>query len=199
MSYEIELPESTEVGGFISEPGWYHLSIEGVNEEPTKANGEMMDGFAVDVLALAASAESQVGKTKPITFFNPKLSSRDQGEFARKKIARLFLATGLMDDSDKGKSKVFELTDMEGSQFITKMEWDDDDHKYVGISFAEIYHVDDPIVKDVPKDKAALGMIPPTLRKSAGGKPIQERKKGGRGKAAKSKTTTKPSVNIEDL
>lgn len=175
------------VGGFLREPGTYHFCILDTTENPTNKDGQLIDNAAFRIVCdtLAGTAPGQEQKQCEITFFWPKPADKNEGAFNRKKIDRFLLAVGLMKEEDKDKEIEFDIQKAVGRQFIAKMELDDEEHKYLRLSFAELYHVDDPAVKTIPKDEDALKLIHPSLRK-IGAKPATT---PARGRAAKEAAT----------
>jgi hypothetical protein len=79
------------------------------------------------------------------------------------------------------------------------------------MAYCNVYHVDDPRVKDWPKDAIALGLLPATLRKKA--EEFETKKPGGgNGGSTTAGQTAKPTappsqpaagnqaaVNLDDL
>ena len=65
------------------------------------------------------------------------------------------------------------------------------------LRYANVWHVDNPVVKDVPKCKEHLKLLPPALRKTA----KDFAKHGAAGTAAKSPPTTptKPAAAAETV
>ena len=145
-------------GKFLSAEGWYHLVVTSATDTPTKRDGTIISGaaFRVDCTVAAGTSPNCQDKQCDITFFAPKASSKDGGEFSRKVIDRAFLAMNAIDPTGKNKTVSIEATDLVGQQFIAKFSKDD---KYLSLDGANIYHVDDPEVKDQPKNEAVLNII----------------------------------------
>ena len=144
-------------GGFVSEEGLYHMVIVDVQEQPTNSKGYSIDNVFCKVFTsvLASSVEGQRDKAFSEIFFLPKPDAKS--DFVAKKITRLLLATNLMGIDQLGEDVDVNLDDMKGAQLMLKIE--KNEGGYAQISFADIYHVDDPDVKGWPKDEAALAMI----------------------------------------
>ena len=153
--------EDFSAGGFLDEPGWYHLVVVDVSAPPTKRDGSLIDNgfFSLHVQVLTGSVSGQEEKTTTLTFFHPRDTDKDGGEFRRKVNDRAFLATGILRPEDKGKQVSIDLDAMRGRQIIAKLEKSKDE-KYLQLAFSEIYHVDDPAVKSTPKSADALKLIP---------------------------------------
>lgn len=177
-----------QTGGFLKEPGTYHFCIVDAVENPTNKDGALIDNaaFRIYAEALAGTAPGQENKQCDIIFFWPKPSDKNEGAFNRKKIDRFLLAIGLMQEEDKDKELDIDIGKAVGKQFIAKMELDED-NKFLRVSFADIYHVDDPAIKTVPKSESGLKLIHPSLRK-IGEKPSG--KPGRNGSARKTKAAT---------
>jgi hypothetical protein len=192
-----------QTGGFLKEPGTYHFIITGMEETPTKRDGSMIDNaaFRIALEALDGTFAGCKGKTCDMIFFHPKPGGKNDGAFARKKMDRFFLAVGLISDDDKDKEVDIDLNLAVGRQFVAKMELDDDG-KFLQLSFADIFHVDDPSVGQVPKCKESLAIIAPSLRR-IGEQPKKD--KGGKDKPAtgakkeEKKGPTKPVDEEFDL
>lgn len=174
-------------GGFLSEPGTYHFCITDATESPTNKSGALIDNaaFRVTVEALGGTAAGQENKCCDLLFFHPKPTDKNEGAFARKKIDRFLLAVGLVGDDDKDREVDIDLAKCVGRQFVAKMEADEDNARFLRVAFADIYHVDDPAVKAVPKNEAALKLIPASLRK-IGSQPVKPAASKSNGAAAKS-------------
>jgi hypothetical protein len=197
MSFSWQTGDDVNTGGkFLSEPGTYHLAVTAVDENVTNKDGQLIDNaaFRIHVEVLDGTVAGQKEKTKDIIFFHPKPSQANGGAFARKRIDRLFLAANLMGmDAVGGKEVVFDLSKMVGQQIVAKFQMDDD-NKYVELAFADIFHVDDLAVKDIPKDKAMMALIPSGCRWPSGKAPGADDAE----KAAASQVQ-KPAVDVESL
>lgn len=165
MSFVFDAPEvdDFESGGlWLSEPGTYHCSVSEVNESPTNKDGEPLDGFKVKLTALAGTVADQKERTVNLLFFNPNMSSKDGGKFARRKQAKFLYATGLLNENQLGQRVEIDLQHALGRQVIATLE---KDGNFLQLSYDNIYHVDDPQASKFPKDEAALRLIPKELRR----------------------------------
>lgn len=164
-------------GGFLQEPGTYHFCVIDCTEEVIDAKGSIVDNaaFRASLEVLAGTSPGQEKKTCDMLFFHPKPSDKNEGAFARKKIDRFLLAVGLIEENAKGQGVDIDMTTAIGRQFVAKMEQDEKNPKYLRLSFADIFHVDDEAVKAIPKCEAMLRQIPARLRKigAAQNKPVQ--------------------------
>jgi hypothetical protein len=199
-TYGFDAPATADAGGsFLSTPGWYHFLIIEMNDSPKKGDGGLLDGFKVTANVLDGSPRSDDGKQCSevdkhcgIMFFSPSMSARDGGEFARKKIARFFLATNLMKSDQLGNKIDVNLQDAIGEQFVAKIDITEDG-RYCELSFAEIYHIDDAKVRDIPKSTDEIAHIPPENRLTNGKAAAPKRK-------AKAKPKPQPAVAaIDDI
>lgn len=173
MSYSYESGGDLSTGGkFLRDEGTYHFFIVAVDERPTKRNGDLINNaaFRVSLEVLKGTAEGQKGKLADILFFNPTISATSDGSFAKKKLDLFFLATAMRSESElseKGRKQEIELADLVGRQFVAKfhIEKDDNGKDQIGLCFADMWHVDDSAVANIPKDADALAMIDPKLRR----------------------------------
>lgn len=169
MGMSFDAPEDLSGGDSnrLSEPGTYHLVITNVCEGEGP-NGKPCDGFTFEADVLAGTVEGCAGKTVKETIFAPNMKSSDDAQkMSRKRLAAFFIATDVMTPDQLGKSVNIEVSAAVGKQLVAEfdrqMEKDAAGKytvpsKYIQISYANIYHVDDPDIKDIPKSKDALGM-----------------------------------------
>lgn len=150
---------------FLETPGVYHLVIKDVNDRPTKKGGQLIDNaaFRVDCEVLAGTTEGQEEKSIGITYFYPKSTSKDGGDFATKKIDRFFLAVGVIQEGDQGQDVNIELNDIIGRQFIAKLDYGQDG-KHLEVSYTDTWHVDDKAASAFPKEPEALKLLPASQR-----------------------------------
>lgn len=172
MSFVLETTE--DIGGsasdqYLSEPGTYHCVITSVaeNEGP---KGNPIDGFTVGLAVLDGTVGGQKDKSTNLCLFSPDESKSDKlQEWAKKKQTAFAIAAGLLDLSKKLGGKVaIDLSEAVGRQIVLTFE----NNEYEGktrlqLSYANIYHVDDPRAAKFPKDKEALSLIDKSLRKPA--------------------------------
>jgi len=193
--FESEMPADVETGGnFLSAEGSYHMVVLDADPRPTDSKGNLMMAFRVHCSVLAGTVDGQKGKEIDLTFFNPKLTQKNQGEFAKKKQARFWLATGLAERDSKVIKASF--ADARGRHFVARLE-KDENGKYLQLSYLEIYHIDDPEVASVPKDQAAIDALPPDQRR-IGAKPATKPDAGNGEYSAASPAPVK-QTSIDDL
>lgn len=169
MSFALETTE--DVGGsgsdqYLNEPGTYHMVVTSVaeNEGP---KGNPIDGFTVGLSVLDGTSKDQKDKSTNLCLFSPDQSKSDKSqEWARKKQTAFAIASGLIDLKKLGGKVQIDLQKACGRQIVATFEHDEAG-KYMQLSYANIYHVDDPRAANYPKDKEALAIIPKDQRKDA--------------------------------
>ena len=170
-SIDFDTPEDFDDGGqFLREPGTYHLAVQDV-QVGTGPKGNAIDGFTVSMEVLAGTVPSEVKKSINVTFFNPKLTAKDGGTFQRKQQSKFLIAVNLLDPVNKGKRVSIDLQKAIGQQVVAAFEIDDfqQDKKYLRLANAgmDCWHVDDPHATSIPKNEAAMKLIPKELRHDA--------------------------------
>jgi hypothetical protein len=139
-------------------PGGYHLVVNKFEDGP---NG--LDAMKVEFIVLAGTAEHQINKRFEETLFYPSPDSRDGGKFARKKLARLALATGLITVGQLGQQVSINWEDIIYRQLkanVRPYERKKDGKTYKGaeIDGLDIFGPLDEEVAHIPVDAAALQM-----------------------------------------
>jgi hypothetical protein len=154
--------------------GFYHLVIEKADEGA--GSGDPDAKFECQVLA--STVEGTEGKRYDHAFFLPDMSRDDDSIERAKKVNTAFLvAIGLMVPEDFGKDVDIDVPSAAGRQFCIQLEQKmeqnpetgsyDKGTRFLRPSFANIYHVDDPDAKQIPKNLEALKMLPPEQRHGA--------------------------------
>jgi len=172
MSFEFEQPESIEnsAGGWMTKEGLYHFIVNDINENPaTKDHKPISNALGVKLEVLAGTNPDQVGKSIDLLFYKGRPEDKDKGEFAKKKLMRFFMAINLLKQHQPGAKVKIETSDGVGQQLCAKLSYresKDGSKKFLDISFADIWHVDDSEAKDIPKDPEALGLIDASNRKN---------------------------------
>lgn len=169
---EFDMPDQMDQpSNFLTEAGTYHFVVLAVDERPTSKAGAPLDGFKVHCCALDGTVPGQQKKELELMFFAPKMSDKNNGEFAKRKIARFAAACGILPTAAPGQRVTVDLQQAVGRQFVAEVEQGKDQAgnatKFLQLAWANIWHVDDPAVAQVPKDQAALALLPATLRKTA--------------------------------
>ena len=171
---EFDAPESVDSKSqFCTEPGTYHLiimeTLEGVmpDGKTTMTGG----GFSLSFSILEGTVKGQVEKTIGIPFGNPGPEATDKGRLmSSQKRCALFIATDLMQPGQLGARGLKIDVDLsKGRQVIATFERDarPGREKYLQLSYANIYHVDDPRAATFPKSQESLALIPKQLRHDA--------------------------------
>ena len=169
MSFAMETTE--DIGGsgsdqYLNEPGTYHMIVTSVaeNEGP---KGNPIVGFTVGLSVLDGTAKGQKDKSTNLCLFSPDQSKSDKSrKWARMKQTAFVVASGVLEPSKLGGKVQINLQTAVGRQIVATFE-SDDSGKYMQLSYANIYHVDDPRAANFPKDKEALAIIPKDQRKDA--------------------------------
>jgi len=188
----------TTGGSFLSEPGSYHLVVTDVTEHPTKKDGSLIDNamFKASLSVLDGTTPHQSDKSTDLIFFHPKPDATEGGKkLAKKKLDRFFLSTGLAtrEQLEKGDQLDISLDNCVGRQIVAKFEMSDyGDKPQLQLSYAEIYHVDDPEVKAVPKKADALKLIEAALR-WPGGRPA------AKAETLKKEAVKSPATNADEF
>jgi len=224
MTFELEVPEELDTGSggnFLKKAGTYHVCVTEISDglAPKKKSGEqsIIDGFSVAVDVLDGTVKSEVGKVANITFFNGKLTSKDQGRFARAKQTAFLMACNVIDPSKRGQKIQVDLTKAVGQQLVINFEEDpeqtnDKGEHYLRVAYANTYHVDDPRCEGIPKNAEALKMLPKNFRHDAAwfdqlkakpGEASQSQSNGGGGASKQRETANagpaKSNVSFDDL
>ncbi len=179
MTFEMDAPDQETMnkgGTYLATPGMYHFKIDHVDDKPTDRSGQLVEGFKVELSVLDGPRDGngkclEESKKIDIIFFNPKINSRDNGEFARRKQAAFLLATGLIDPTKLGQRVSVHLADAINRQVVAELERGKDEagnpKKFLELAFTNIYHVDNPKAASCPKNAKALGLLPKELRRDA--------------------------------
>jgi hypothetical protein len=172
MSYEVDLPDSfDQESNFLSEPGTYHLAVLVVDEQPVSNAGQPLNGFRASCSVLDGTIQGQQRREIDLMFFAPKATDKNGGEMAKKKIARFAMATGIISNPQPGQRVTLDLQAAAGRQFVAELERQKDKTtgeptRFLQLAWANIWHVDDPEVRDVPKSAQALALLPSELRRA---------------------------------
>ena len=217
MAFEMDCPESFEQeGDRLREPGKYHVVVLGVEENPTNKDGKLIDNavFRASLSVLDGTTAGQKDKQFDLIFFAPKMTHKDRGELARKKI--WFFADSIGCASVRDGKMHLDFSKAAARQACLEIEMQESKYRdqngqekvahNPSLVYCNVYHVDNPAVRDWPKDAASLSLLPPEQRKKA---EDFDRKKGGNGRtvgaaqaASKATTPATPAagdVNLDDL
>lgn len=167
MSTDLDLSDiadEQDLQGFdYPKAGQYHVAIEVVDESREKS-----DAMRVLFHVLAGTVPNQAGKSFFERFGDPNESHKDGGKFARKRLAKLGLATGLIRPESLGQKVAVNWQDLVGRQCVVAVkeysrEGTNSSGEKQAYSGAEVdglhlYGVRDAAVKDVPKDAEMLAL-----------------------------------------
>lgn len=167
-TFEFEQSESIESSGgkYANKPGKFHFMITGATVNPPKKDGTpLMDCLQVDMEIVAGTDPTQVGKTFEAKFWKGKQDDKDGGEMANKKLSCLAVALGGQ-HTPHGKGGI-DVANITSRQIVAELAFrlDTNNKERLDISYANIYHIDDDRVKDVPKNQEYLGLVPKSFRR----------------------------------
>ncbi len=175
---------STNVTQYVDKPGWFHLAVTRVEDQPIY-NGEMKDQVNVSVVVLGGTDVSQVKRELTMRLNNPNEGQKDGGEFCARVQTRLAVACDILAiiTNESGERQYCEINnvpegaDMEidwvgqehrdnpeavapwivGKQFVAKLHEEEyNGKKSIKPDGAHFYHVSDPDVAHVPLNAEAL-------------------------------------------
>lgn len=171
-SFEFEVADDFEgESSFVSHPGTYHAIVEDV-KVGVGPRGNAFEGSTVAVSVLAGNPADEAKKTFNHMLGFPRATDKDGGKFRTKVMSKFMLAVNQINPADRGKKATFDASKIVGQQFVMEIVHgrpNDQGKSYleVGNGGLAVYHVDDPHVATVPKDQAALQLIPAALRHDA--------------------------------
>ena len=159
-------------GKYLDQDGYYHFVITEAREVAQKRDGSVIAGMLCqfECQVLASSVPGQEEKEWSVCIRAPRADMKDGGEFSRKLADRWWLALNAMTRVQiEQKARVsINVEQLRGRQFIAKLKKSE---KYMDLDGADVYHVDDPAVKDQPKNVARLAQIRPEFRWTGATKP----------------------------
>lgn len=168
MAYSRQAGDDFADGGFLSEPGWYHLIVMSIDDPDPSFTGV---AFEARCEVLAGSVPGQEGKSTKLRFNEPMPSHKDGGKFAAKVIDRFAIALGLITENDAHKTYAID-NGVKGRHFVAHLvaKLDKDTKQPTGflqLDGAAVYHVDDPAVAAKPKSSQAMAILQPWRRAKA--------------------------------
>jgi len=167
--FEVEVADDFESeSSFLSKPGTYHLVIEDV-KVGVGPKGNAIEGATFSLSVYAGTVESEKKKTYNHVIFFPKATHKDGGKFATKVLSKFLLAANQVNPSDKGKRIAIDPEKLVAQQIVMSFvhgKPGDDGKSYLEVDNGglAVYHIDDPHVAGIPKDTAAIGLLPKELR-----------------------------------
>lgn len=179
-------------GRYLSDEGWFHFIITHATERPTKKDGSLVNNamFQLSCVVAAGTAPGCEDKTFDLTLFHPKGDGSNGSKIDAKKIDRTFIALNAITANDQSKAVSVEVVDFVGQQFIAHLSHRDDDGKYLQLHYADIFHVDDPEVKNQPKNEEMLKHIKAAYRRIGNQPPASQ---ASQASAASSAASTPPA------
>lgn len=174
MQFQFEQPpEGDDSPSYVTKGGFYHVAIMEQDPEPKTSDGsQYLDGLGIKFQVAAGTHPDQFDKTYDCVFIKGNANQKDQGKFCNRKLMRLFLATGMMGEHVPGQQTTLDTSLMEGRQCVIELEEKPNsptsknpNGTHVEFKGAQVFHVDDPAVKDVPKHAELLSIIPKELRR----------------------------------
>ena len=168
MAISYESGGDLSQGKYLDQEGYYHFVITEAREVAQKRDGSVITGMLCqfECTVLASTVPGQEDKEWSVCVKAPRPDMKDGGEFTRKIADRWWLATNAMTRQQiEQKARVsIDVASLVGRQFIAKLKKSD---KYMDLDGSDVYHVDDPAVKDQPKAVARLAQIRPEFRWTA--------------------------------
>jgi hypothetical protein len=170
---KLQTTESTQgEGGSLSVAGSFHCVITEVLEGLTK-KGKAIDGITVTFEVLDGTVQGCAGKSHTESFFLPTSQDNDKNSAMKlRKLTAMAIAGGVMLPKQLGQEIDIPFAEMADRQIVVKfdhqMEMDGNGEytipsKYIQVSYSDLFHVDDPAVKAVPKNTEALSLIDKTF------------------------------------
>ena len=201
----------SKVGGsgeaWLAKAGVYHVQIIHSTEQPTKKNGELIDGWGIKGKVLTQGDEEN--KQFELTFYNARVTdTEEQQERSIRKQASLLIAAGLVTEAQMEQEVDFNVADLTNRQVIVDLEMykpKDKDKEYLQLKFDRVFHIDDPRMKAVPKNADAVKLLPATWRRKPesfdleklGGKPVAAN--GTNGNGSGNAGASGGGVDLDDL
>lgn len=149
-------------GGFVDAEGTFHFNGVSfhINEKP---DGKSYKGWTLLARVVGGTDETQVGKQMTIYMGDKKPNGSET--FWKDLRTRVLVACGFMKIEAMGKPVSFNPKEPGVFQFVAKVKANQDgDRTFYGMSYMDIYHVDDPEVAEVPKDAESLSFIDQSRR-----------------------------------
>jgi hypothetical protein len=173
MARTVDTPQAEDLaggGGFLHEEGKYHLMVEDIKDGVQPNSDDLIKNGGLGIKLKVLHGEHK-GKTIGITLNDPNAAHKDQGEFAKVRQCAFLTATNVLQfEHLNGTSYSYDEQAARGHQLIVEFKLgkpNANGKQYLDVHFSNIYHVDDPRAKDVPKDAEALAVIPSEYRKPA--------------------------------
>jgi hypothetical protein len=188
MSLEFDAPEEKEqTSQWLKAKGIFHFAVTAVDPNPVSQAGQQLPGIKVTLAVMGGTDATQVNKQWDAVLYQGTAEDKEtQRDLNNRRLDRFFEAVGIQKHVITGgdgrkRVRIDDPMLAVGRQFIGETEpWLGDNGKTrMGWAWDNLYHVDDPRVKDVPKNQEAIALIPQALRRPAssftviGGAPTQ--------------------------
>ena len=168
MEFETTSPDTLRggTGNYLAKPGVYHLVIDEVLDG-CYASGKPINGGGITLKMTALTEGEEKGKTTSLTLHMPKLTSKDKGESARKKLSAFLVATCLARPDQLGGAINANPGEAVGRQVVVDFELGeagDDGKRYLEMRYWNFWHPDDP---RAPKDRLNPAALEPVAYPTA--------------------------------
>lgn len=151
---------------WLDVPGRYHFAITDVDESPKKKSGELIDGTRYQIKVMEGP---QKDRQFDLLLFNPNPVKDGDSEWPQRKISAMLIATGMMTEQQLGGDVSYDPQDMRVRQGVIDLSKDEHnstaEKSFLQLSYANIFHIDDPRVADAPKNGDALKLLPASQRR----------------------------------
>ncbi len=167
MARTMVTPQAEDVAGEntrLEAEGYFHCFIKDVKDGQVHYGDEAVEGFSAFFQVVEGEHKD---KTLGTTLRDGLASHSDGGDFCRRIQAAFCIAANLLTPSQlNGGQASFDEQNARNQQVIIKVKLGKEKNgkRYHDLDGTHIYHVDDPRVKDVPKNAEALALLPPALR-----------------------------------
>lgn len=162
---DYEVADSSDVSGERPqpEPGTYHVAVCGVNMEPTKKSGELVEAIRLDLQILDGTTPGQKGRKFWQDFKHPSPAHSDGGQFAAKMLSRLAYICGV--GAAGRKLSEIDWPAIEAAHFVAEVKHREyttdkgEERSIAEINGMRFWHVAELQVDDVPKNVETLELV----------------------------------------
>lgn len=204
------MPKKVDAGSaHLNKAGKYHFNVVSIDEQATTKSGGLFDGWKV---ALSVLEGTEATKQYDLFLKNVDVTKSETAQkWAMNKQVAFIIAAGLATEADMQDKEIdIDLQLAVNRQIVAELEVDKTstgDRIFLQLAWANIFHIDDPRVVDVPKNAAALLMAPKSHRRDPkgfdleklGGKPSGSNGSANGAANGKSHQPAAPAVNVDDL
>ncbi len=160
-----KMPTEFQKGAaWLSTPGTYHFSIVHVDDPALDKNDAALDGVRIQLSVLNEGDEQ--GKMFDEILWTPA-ETDDENSWAQRKQGAFLVAAGLVNENQAGQEIEIDATNAINRQVIVTVAKDTREGRdgRLQMSYANIFHIDDPRVAKTPKSAAAIKLIPADQRR----------------------------------